>query len=509
MFSVRGRGAARLAAATLVSSLVVTGAIATAGPALAADGAAGTGGVTAKLGGMSDRGDVEIVEKNGKKWPRTVTGGLFKMQVEGGGTLQTYCIDLRTEAKHDFDYKEVGWGESSLHNNENAGKILWVLENAYPKFSAEALGKKLGVDLSKNEAAAGTQAAIWTFSDDVKATPKSKDARKLTDYLLKEAVKLEEPKASLSLSPSSVAGKAGDRIGPVTVSTNAEIAKVATAPGAPSGVKVVDKDGKAITEAKNGAEVYFDVPAGTPDGTAELTASATTKVSLGRAFVSIDGPSQTLILAGSSDSTVTAKASATWAKKGAVPAVTVAKDCAKGGLEVVASNKGDEDWTFDLKGTSYTVAAGETKTIAVPLAEDEAYKFTITGPNGFAETFEGVLDCETAPPGPQPSETPGTEPSTPAPSPSTPDATTGGTTGGETTGGDTEGGTTGDTTGGDNGTTTGTTGTTGTSTTTGGGDLAETGSSSATPMIAGIAAALVVIGGGAVFFLRRKKATGQ
>ncbi|MER8235666.1 LAETG motif-containing sortase-dependent surface protein [Streptomyces sp. NPDC094049] len=486
MFSVRGRGVARLAAATLVSSLVAVGAIATAGPAFA-DDAAGTGGVTAKLGGMTDRDSVKITEKDNSTW--SVQGGLFKMQVEGGGTLQTYCIDLRTEAKHDFDYKEVGWGESSLHNNENAGKILWVLENAYPKFSAEVLGEKLGgVNLSKNEAAAGTQAAIWTFSDDVKAVPRSGDAAKLTEYLLKEAVKLEEPKASLSLSPSSVAGKAGDRLGPITVNTNAETAKITPAPGTPAGVKIVDAQGNTVTEAKNGAELFFDIAAGTADGTAELSASATTKVSLGRAFVSIDGPSQTLILAGSSDSTVTAKASAAWAKKGAAPAVTVAKDCAKGGLEVIASNKGDDAWTFDLKGTSYTVAPGETKTIAVPLAEDEAYKFTITGPNGFEETFEGVLDCKTAPPGPKPSETPTTEPSTPAPSPSTPGTTTGDTTGGTT--GST--GTTGGTAGG--------------STTTGGGDLAETGGSSATPMIAGIAAALVVIGGGAVFVLRKKKA---
>ncbi|MFF0274874.1 LAETG motif-containing sortase-dependent surface protein [Streptomyces sp. NPDC004330] len=480
MYSVRGRGVARLAAAALVSGLVMAGAIATAGPALADDGAPGTGGVTAKLGGMTEWDSVVIAEKNGEKWG--VDGGLFKMQVEGGGTLQTYCIDLRTPAKHDFDYKEVGWDQSSLHNNENAGKILWILENGYPKRSAEELGQKLGVDLSKGEAAAATQAAIWTLSDDVKATPKSKDARKLTKQLLNDAVKLEEPKASLSLSPSTVAGKAGERLGPITVSTNAQIAKLTTAPGTPDGVKIVDKDGKPVTEAKNGDQVYFDVAAGTADGTAGLTAEASTKVSLGRAFVSIDGPSQTLILAGSSESTVTAEASATWAKKGAVPAVTVAKDCAKGGLEVIASNEGDEAWTFDLKGTSYTVAAGEKKTIPVPLAEDEAYKFTITGPNGFEETFEGVLDCKTATPGPKPSETPtkepSTEPSSPAPSTTAPS--------------------TGDTTG-------GTTGTTGT---TGGGDLAETGSSNATPMIAGIAAALVVIGGGAVFFLRKKKTAG-
>ncbi|XUM00050.1 Cys-Gln thioester bond-forming surface protein [Streptomyces venezuelae ATCC 10712] len=403
MFSVRGRGVARAAATILVSGLVAAGAIATAGPALADDGAGG-GGVTAKLGGLTEADGVVITEKDGESW--SVSGGLFTMQVDGGGTLQTYCIDLRTGAKRDYTYKEVGWDESSLHNNGDAGKILWILQNAYPKNSAESLGAKLGVDLSKQEAAAGTQAAIWTLSDDVKAKPKSSDAAKLTDYLLKEAVKLEEPKPSLGLSVANVAGKAGDKLGPITVTTNAEKAKLQPAAGAPAGVKIVDKDGKPVSDAKNGDQVFFDVPAGTPDGTAELTAEATTKVSLGRAFVSVDGPSQTLILAGSSDSTVTAKASASWAKKGAVPAVTVAKDCAKGGLEVIASNAGDEAWTFDLKGTSYTVAAGETKTITVPVAEDEAYKFTITGPNGFEETFEGVLDCKTAPPGPKPSETP-------------------------------------------------------------------------------------------------------
>ncbi|MFF8836684.1 Cys-Gln thioester bond-forming surface protein [Streptomyces sp. NPDC015130] len=490
MFSVRGRGAARLAAATLVSGIVAVGAIATAGPAFADEPAPGTGGVTAKLGGLTeDAGSVLITEKNGDKWP--VTGGLFKMEVGGGGTLFTYCIDLRTPAKHDFDYKEVGWGESSLHNNENAGKILWILENGYPKLSAEALGGKIDVDLSKKEAAAGTQAAIWTLSDDVTATPKDEDAKKLTEYLLEKAVTLEEPEASLSLSPSSVAGKAGERLGPITVSTNSEIAKITAAAGAPAGVQVVDKDGKPVSEAKNGDQVFFDVPAGTADGSAELTAEATTKVQLGRAFVSIDGPSQTLILAGSSDSTVTAKASATWAKKGAVPAVTVAKDCAKGGLEIIASNEGDEPWTFDLKGTSYTIGAGETKTVTVPLAEDEAYKFTITGPNGFEETFEGVLDCKTATPGPKPSETPTTEPSTePSETPSTQPSTETPSAAPSTTA--------------PTGDTTGTTGTT-----TGGGDLAETGSSNATPMIAGIAAALVVIGGAAVFILRKKKAAGH
>ncbi|MEX0173984.1 Cys-Gln thioester bond-forming surface protein [Streptomyces sp. LMG1-1-1.1] len=476
MFSVRGRGTVRrLAAATLVSGLVATGAIALAGPAAADEVPGASGGATATLGQLKIADTVKVVEKvDGEDEVREYGAGLFEMKVDNGGKLQTYCIDFRTGAREGKQYKEVGWDESSLHNNPDAGKILWILENSYPNVSIAGLAEKTKVEgLTEETAAAATQAAIWHFSDKVDATPKDAHGKELTEYLLEKATKVEEPKASLSLSPASVAGKAGDRLGPIKVGTNASEAVLSMVPGAPAGVGVVDKDGKAVTKAKDGDEVYVDVPAGTTDGTAEVKAEATTKVPLGRAFVSVKGKSQTMILAGSSDSTITAKAGAAWAKKGAVPAVTVAKDCAKGGLEVIASNAGDEAWTFDLKGTSYTVAPGEKKTIAVPLAEDEAYKFTITGPNGFEETFEGILDCKTATPGPQPSETPSTSPSV-EPSPSTP-ATTGDTTAG----------------------------------TTGGGDLAETGSSNATPMIAGIAAALVVIGGGAVFFLRKKKTAGQ
>ncbi|MBT2443451.1 Cys-Gln thioester bond-forming surface protein [Streptomyces sp. ISL-36] len=469
MFSVRRRGAARLAAATVVSGLVAAGAIAIAGPASADDSPEGTGGATATLGKLTVFDTVKI------KGQGKVPAGLFEMQVTPGGSIQTYCIDLYTGAKTGQEYKEVGWDQSSLHNNEDAGKIRWILQNSYPQVNdLAALAKKVGAkNLTEKTAAAATQAAIWHFSDDVEAEPVDENAKKLTAYLEKEAVNLEEPKASLSLSPSSLAGKSGERLGPVTVNTNAASASVSLTPGAPEGVKLVDKDGKVVTNVANGGQVYFDVPAGAADGAAELTVQADTTVPIGRAFVSTKVKSQTLILAGTSKSTVNAKASASWAKKGAIPAVTAEKNCAKGGLDITASNEGDEDFTFELKGQKVTIPGGASKTVTIPLAEDEAYDFTITGPN-FEKTFKGVLDCKTATPGPLPSETPTTEPS---PSTTAPAATTGGSS----------------------------TGTTG-----GSGDLAETGSSNATPMIAGIAAVLVVLGGGAVFFLRKKKtAAGQ
>ncbi|MFG3530487.1 Cys-Gln thioester bond-forming surface protein [Streptomyces sp. NPDC047917] len=470
MFSVFRRGAARLAAISLATGLVATGAMALAGPAAADQGDRGAGGATAKLGGLTDFGQVGIEEKDGSKWS-VDRAGLFEMRTEQGGTLSTYCIDLRTGARHDFRYKEVGWDQSSLHNNSDAGKILWVLKNSYPKVSVTDLAKKVGAkDLDRNDAAAATQAAIWHFSDKVTATPADADAKLLTDYLLGKAEPLQEPKESLVLSPSSVAGRSGDRVGPVTVATNAAAVALALAPGAPDGVRIVDTKGTPVTNAKNGDQVFLDIPAGTADGSAELTARATTGVPLGRAFVSTDGPSQTLVLAGSSDATVTAAASASWARKGAVPAVTVANNCAKGGVDVTATNQGDEAWTFGLKGAQHTVAPGETRTVTVPVAEDAAYDFTVTGPNGFEKAFKGVLDCRTAAPGAKPSQTPSVMPTHAAPGDKDTDAAAGSPAEG---------------------------------------DLAETGGSGATPMIAGIAAALVVFGGGAVFFLRRKKTTGQ
>ncbi|MFI8822442.1 Cys-Gln thioester bond-forming surface protein [Streptomyces sp. NPDC053431] len=462
MFSVRRRGAARLAASTAITGLVAAGAIAVAGPAMADQGDKGTGGATATLGDLTIHAKVKI---EGLGWH--VDAGLFEMAVKSGGSIQTYCIDFHTDALKGQEYEEVGWNQSSLHNNPNAGKIRWILQHSYPQVNdLDDLAKKAGAaKLTKETAAAATQAAIWHFSDKIEGTPLDADAAKLTSYLEEKAENLEEPKASLSLSPSSVAGKAGERLGPITVDTNADTAAVSLTPGAPAGVKIVDKDGKVVSSvAKGESKIYFDVPAGTPDGSAEVSVQGDTTVPIGRAFVSKKVKSQTLILAGTSTSTVSAKASATWAKKGAVPAVSAVKNCAKGGVDITASNEGDEDWTFELKGEKHTVAPGKSETFTVPVAEDEAYKFTITGPN-FEKVIEGVLDCKTATPGPKPSDTP---------SPSQTPATGGSTSG-----------------------------------TTGGGDLAETGSSNATPMIAGIAVALVVIGGGAVFFLRRKKPAGQ
>ncbi|MFF4283583.1 Cys-Gln thioester bond-forming surface protein [Streptomyces kronopolitis] len=398
MLSIKRRGAACLAAAVAASSLVAAGAIATAGTAAADGTPPAHGGATGTLGKL-DYYHEGISHAAGGD--RRVAMGLMELAVDGGGTLQAYCIDIHNPTQGNAKYQEVPWSASSLHNNGDAGKIRWILQNSYPHVNDLAsLAAKAGVDkLSENTAVAGTQIAIWNFSDHIKVDadkPDAEEANKLADYLEKNAQDMGEPKPSLTLDPPVVSGNSGGKLGPVTVHTNAHNVTIAPAAGAPAGVKVVGKDGKPVTSATNNTELFFDVPKGAADGSTSLTAQAATKVPIGRAFAGIGeyAKSQTLILAGSSEAAVSATASASWKKP-------------------------------STGGTT---------------------------------------------PSPQPSQASagGSGGTTPSPQPSP--ASAGGSTTGEQ-----------------------------------GGNLAETGSSSATPIIAGLAIVLVTIGGASVLFLRKKK----
>jgi hypothetical protein len=185
-------------------------------------------------------------------------------------------------------------------------------------------------------------------------------------------------------------------------------------------------------------------------------------VPVGRAFAS-ETRSQTQILAGSSASTVSATATATWATAGAIPALSAEKNCAEGGLDLTVANPGDEPFAFELMGIDYVIEAGETRTVTIPLQEDQAYDFTIKGANGLAKQFRGVLDCRTETEADAAGESVQTL-SEPSP------ATVGGG-----------------------------------AVTDSAGDLAETGSSGATPVIGGVAIALVVIGGAVMIVLRKRE----
>ncbi|ANB06458.1 peptidase [Streptomyces ambofaciens] len=393
--SLPGRGAARLAAAALVSALAAAGVATGAAPAAAQEAGQGQGGATATIGGLKTYGAAVI---HGDDGDQEVSAGLFEMSVEGGGMLQTYCVDIQNPTQKDAKYHETPWSGTSLGTNKDAGRIRWILQNSYPQVNdLAALAKKAGVrgGLTEQDAAAGTQVAIWRHSDHTDVEAVDPQAERLADYLEKNARGLTEPTASLTLDPPAVSGRPGERLGPVTVRTNAGGATVTPPVGATAdGVRIVDKKGEPVTSVTDGAQIFFDVPKDAAAGTAELTVQASTTVPVGRAFAS-ESRSQTQILAGSSESTVAATATATWADQGAIPALSARKNCAEGALDLTAANEGDEPFTFELLDTEYTIAPGESRTVTVPLPEDRAYDFTIRGPAGFEQRFNGVLDCRT------------------------------------------------------------------------------------------------------------------
>ncbi|MGW5495207.1 TQXA domain-containing protein [Streptomyces olivaceoviridis] len=447
-----------MAAATTVTGLMAAGVLSGAGTAVAEDTPQTQGGATATINGLKTYGEAVIHEDGGDQ---RVSAGLFEMSVDGGGTLQTYCVDLHNPTQRDARYQETPWSGTSLGANKDAGRIRWILQNSYPQVNdLAALARHAGASgLTEQDAAAGTQVAIWRYSDGAKVDAVDPQAEKLADYLEKSARNVAEPQASLTLDPPAVSGRPGDLLGPVTVHTNASAVTVnLPADAATSGVRIIDKTGKVITSAKNGSQLFFDVPEDAADGTAQLNVQASTTVPVGRAFAS-ENRSQTQILAGSSESTVSATATAGWAQKGAIPAVSAHKNCAKGGVDITTANKGDEPFIFRLMGTEHTIPAGASRTVTVPLQEDQAYDFTITGPHGFSHRFTGVLDCKT-----QGTITTETAQLHTEPSPVT------------------VGGNTADTT-----------------------NLAATGGSMITPMIAGVAIGLVVIGGVVLIVLRKKE----
>lgn len=464
MSSVRGRVVSRLAAILLAPGLLVAGA--TAGPAAADERSSPQGGATATLNGLKTSDQAVIHQDGGEDLK--AGAGLFEMSVEDGGTLQTYSIDIHNPAQALARYQEVTWSESSLHDNRDAGRIRWILQHSYPQVNDLAkLASESGArQLTPGTAAAGTQVAIWRLSDAADVEAVDPDAEKLADHLQRAAKRLPEPKASLTLAPPDVSGKAGDRLGPVTVHTNSPTVTVTPGADAASlGVRVVGADGRPVTAAKDGSKLFFDVPPGTEPGTTSLIAQSATTVPVGRAFTGTGehAKSQTQILAGSSGSTVSSTATARWADEGAIPAVTSEKNCAEGGVDVTVANEGDGPFRFPLAGTAHEVAPGETRTVTVPVQEDQPYEIKIAGPDASERTFTGVLDCETAGTGGDETEL---APQTGSESPIGSDDTA--TTGGEP-------------------------------------DLAETGSSSNTPLLVGIALGLVVVGGVAMALVRKRK----
>lgn len=251
---------------------------------------------------------------------------LLQIKLVNGEVLNTYCIDQKTHTKSGAPMVEDDWATypESTTFKANQDRINWILQNSYPhQKDLAALAKAAGVDsLSASEAVAGTQSAIWHFSNGAKLDPKNNKPGvvKLYDYLIgpKNVGIKAQPAPSLEISPDNATGEAGDKIGPFTVKTS-EAAVPLSVDSKTDGVAIVDKAGKVIKSAANGAKFYLKVPAKADAGTATVTgALKAADIQTGRLFRGTTVKTQTLIVATTTPVKAEKSIKASW-KKGTTP----------------------------------------------------------------------------------------------------------------------------------------------------------------------------------------------
>ncbi|WP_165436453.1 thioester domain-containing protein [Amycolatopsis suaedae] len=351
-------------AATAAAGTALALALTTAVPAVADDAVTGNVHPTGGPEGVKVK-----IDGKGELFTRLIP---LTLDDKGKTKLHTYCVEIDTRVSETHTaMREVGWdkypvAESPFHKNR--GKINWVLQNSYPTVKLDALAKKAGLAdgaLAENEAIGATQAAVWSFSDNGKIneadpTPKNKDSKDdvlaVYKYLTTNAKELSEPTPALELKPKSLTGTAGKKIGPFKLATTAE--KLELTAKLPEGVKLVDAKGKELKGEglKNEAEIYVDVPAGTAAGDITIELKGQGSLHLGRLFIGKkyhENPTQSLIVAKSETSELSAKATAKWAAAGGpstTPSVPVKIPAGDGEQIAAAANQGPGALPFALGG---------------------------------------------------------------------------------------------------------------------------------------------------------------
>ncbi|WP_435647906.1 TQXA domain-containing protein [Kitasatospora purpeofusca] len=258
-------------------------------------------------------------------------GGLMEMRTfDPVASVFGYSLDARSEMKLGSPYEVGRWsGVSTLKGNADAGRVNWILRHGYPTVSFEELGAIVQGELTRAQAAAATQAAIWRLTNHVKGVLNSPVPDRLVDYLVSHAVDVEEPAAPLSLTPATVTGSAGSVLGPIGIATTGDqvgglLAPEAVAAGAVltdrAGNVLSDGSGRLTGPAKNGDPLFVKVPAGADAGGGTVGVAGYVPVEAGSVLVSPD--SQPLILLGLNKFHTIARAEVSWTAAAASPSPT-------------------------------------------------------------------------------------------------------------------------------------------------------------------------------------------
>ena len=93
----------------------------------------------------------------------TVGAALITLTTADADALLTYCIDLNTHTNTGVTYDEGTWTQANV---PDIAKVTAILQVSFPVRTVAQLGQSSGIaTLTEQEAIAGTQAAIWHFTD--------------------------------------------------------------------------------------------------------------------------------------------------------------------------------------------------------------------------------------------------------------------------------------------------------------------------------------------------------
>ncbi|CAM5664745.1 TQXA domain-containing protein OS=Streptomyces alboniger OX=132473 GN=CP975_12200 PE=4 SV=1 [Streptomyces alboniger] len=118
----------------------------------------------------------------------------------------------------------------------------------------------MGSGSTEQDAAAATQVAIWRYSDGAHVDAIDPAGREARGPCRRAPGTWRNPRRHCT-DPPAVSGRPGALLGPVTVHTNAATVTVTPpADAAASGVRIIGKDGRNVTTAVNGSQLFFEVP---------------------------------------------------------------------------------------------------------------------------------------------------------------------------------------------------------------------------------------------------------
>ncbi|MDL5351219.1 DUF5979 domain-containing protein [Microbacterium sp. zg-YB36] len=194
-------------------------------------------------------------------------------------TREMYCIAARTPTAVDIGYQSGTWSEANV---PNIGYVTYLLNNYFPAVDAPA-------ELTPDQQAAATQAAIWYFTDGLVLGAESPVVRAATAAMIADAQAngpVTEPAAEVAINPAFVSAPAKSVAGPYVVTVEGAEAVTVSVPDD----YTMYSDSAATTPIANGSSVPSETSIwitgpGVPGVETVLTARATVTVQRGSIYL--------------------------------------------------------------------------------------------------------------------------------------------------------------------------------------------------------------------------------